>query len=39
MKNKLGMKVLGLVVFALLLAVNCAEKGTDADVNLSLIHI
>ncbi|MCP4583362.1 MAG: hypothetical protein GY839_17275 [candidate division Zixibacteria bacterium] len=33
-KNKLGIKVLGLVVFALLLAVNCAEKGTEADVNI-----
>jgi len=33
-KNKLGIKVLGLVVFSLLLAVNCAEKGTDPEANI-----
>ncbi len=34
MKKKLGFKVLGLVVFSLLLAVNCAEEGTAPDENI-----
>jgi hypothetical protein len=34
MKKKLGLKILGLVVFSLLLAVNCAEDGTAPDENL-----
>jgi len=33
-KNKLGIKVLSLVVFSLLLAVNCAEKGTAPEANI-----
>jgi hypothetical protein len=34
MKKKLGLKVLGLVVFSLLLAVNCAEEGTAPETNI-----
>ena len=34
MTEKLGLKVFGLVVVALLLAVNCAEDGTAPDTNL-----
>ena len=34
MKKKLGLKILGLVVFSLLLAVNCAEDGTAPNTNL-----
>jgi len=33
-KNKLGLRLIGLVVLSLLLAVNCAEKGTDPDANI-----
>lgn len=32
--KKLGLKVFGLVIVALLLAVNCAEEGTAPDANL-----
>jgi len=34
MKNKLGLKIFSLVALSLLLAVNCAEKGTDPDENI-----
>jgi hypothetical protein len=33
-KNKLGIKILGLVVFSLLLAVNCAKEGTAPEENI-----
>ena len=33
-KNKLGVKIFGLVVLSLLLAVNCAEKGTEPNTNI-----
>ena len=33
-KNKLGLRLIGLVILSLLLAVNCAEKGTDPDANI-----
>lgn len=34
MKNKLGLKIISLVALSLLLAVNCAEKGTNPDENI-----
>lgn len=34
LNKKLGLKVLGLVVFSLLLAVNCAEEGTAPTENI-----
>jgi hypothetical protein len=33
-KNKLGVMIFGLVVLSFLLAVNCAEKGTEPDTNI-----
>lgn len=33
-KNKLGVKIFGLVVLSFFLAVNCAEKGTEPDTNI-----